>query len=353
VRISVGSLRAIRYMGRVRGWRLERLARIAAGWLIVLGACTSEGLVPPDAAALPEPEVLVRDACAPTAIALGADSVFWIASCDDRGQDSPRSIRRVARDGGAVDIGSILAADEPGAAMLAADAEHVYWARLLDGADGELVRLPHAGGEPEVIAIDQRQMYEALAQQLVVDDTRLYRSMFFDILAMPKDGSEPQQVFARGHAGPFLAPDADHLYWSSIRSVHRRAKASAAATDELVAETTSPIAMPLALTDTDVYFWATSLWRVDKAAVGTATLVRPGPAPSSNTAFTADASHVYWHDPTRGIVRTDRDGALMVVARRHAAKLLVVDADFLYWVESGSLVRVSKPSGGRDGRDAM
>lgn len=285
---------------------------------VLLVACAD-----PAADPVPRGQLLVEDACAPRDLASSGSSLFWIAECDG-------SIRKASKLDGAVEI---LVLGEPSAAMLTVDDNFVYWARIPSGSAGEVVRVSQLGGPVVVLATAQDEMYGFLPQQLVVDDATVYRSRFFEILEMPKDGSAPQQVFGLGNSGPFLATDAEYVYWASIRTVHRQRKGSTFA--EQLAETTFVIADPIAITDTAVFYWVSGdLFRVEKATGGPPTQVTLQ-AGRTGGAYIADRlGQLYWKVGSH-LVRVTEDGAAVRIAQSDDfVSDFALDGDHIYWIES-------------------
>jgi hypothetical protein len=302
----------------------------------VLGACTDAQ--PMTDVELPSGEVFISDVCIGDAwpyLVSTTTSLFWISTCD-------ASIRRASKLDGSVQV---VASNEPSARMLAADESNLYWARIDDSLRGELVRASQADGVPIILAPGQREMLSVLPQQLVIDDTNVYRSEFFNILSVPKDGSAAQQVVAKGTSGPFLAVDADYLYWASHASVHRQRKGTDV--DEELA-TSYTIWEPLAVTERAVYFWAVGgtrglLNRIDKTGGPAVSVLEDWPAAR---AFVSDGESLYWQSGAT-VVRAADDGpghmtVTPLVAVDGTALAFALDDTFLYWVAGSTIYRARR-----------
>lgn len=280
---------------------------------------------------LPRGEVLVSDVCIRAHyewpyLVNTQDSLLWISPCDG-------SIREASKRDGSV---RILVGNEPLAAMLAADEGNVFWTRIdRNTSAGDLVTASRLGGDPVVLAKAQQEMLDVLPQQLVIDQTNVYRSEFSNILSVPKDGSTAQQVVARGNSGPFLAVDAEYIYWASLSSVHRQRKGTTV--DEQLAQS-GTIWMPIALTEHAVFFWNPNeeqLYRIDKATGTPEIVLHDWPA---TVAFVSDGvANLYWQSGS-ALVRTSEDGEVTPIVRLDGTAVAVaVDHDFIYWVENSTL----------------
>lgn len=298
----------------------------------LLAACTSAS-DQTDASNLPTGTAFVSGVCMETYqawpyLVSTTDSLFWISPCDS-------SIRRVSKLDRSLQK---LVSNEPHAAMLGADEHDVYWTRIdPTSLRGDLVRASQLDGVPVVLASGQQEMFDDLPQQLVVDDTNVYRSAFLDILSIPKDGSAPQQVVARGNAGPFLAVDADYLYWASMASVHRQRKGTTV--DEELA-TAGTLWEPIAVTQHALFFWDPDngqLYRIDKTTGGPAiAMVHDWPA---NRAFISDGvSSLFWQSGSVLVRMAADNGTVTPIAAIHgSASAIAVDAEFIYWLEDSTL----------------
>lgn len=298
---------------------------VVAGVLVMLG-CSDE---------LPEPpagELLVTGVCtttSPSTFASRGAALYWISPCES-------AIRMVSKLDGAVDV---FVNDQPNAAMLAVDEGFLYWGRAADSGRGDLVRASLVDRTAVVIASAQTEMFGFLPQQLAVDDTMLYRSRFFEIVAMPKDGGGSQQEIAVGNSGPFLITDADYVYWANLHSVYRQRKGTAAA--ELLAQGGSAIFTPLATTYSALFYWQDGrLYRVDKNTAASAVSLLDDTAPR---AFVSDGSaHLYWQSGAH-LVQGTEDGVVTPIARVHGnVAALAVDEESVYWVDSGNIYRSPK-----------
>lgn len=311
--------------------RYTGVVKAVLGGTLLLAACTSAAPTDPN---LPTGDVFASDVCITSNnpwpyLVSTADSLFWISPCD-------ATIRKASKVDGSVHA---LVSNEPHALMLAADESNVYWARFdRSSFCGELVRASQSDGVPVVLASAQDEMYPDLPQQLVIDDTNVYRSKFFDILSVPKDGSAPQQVVARGNSGPFLGVDADYIYWASLSSIHRQRKGTNL--DEELA-VTSTIWNPLALTTHAAFFWSSQdrqLYRIDKSTGGPATpVLEDWPM---NRAFISDrVANLYWQsEAASALVRASEDGTVTPIAKLDgSAEALAVDDEFIYWIENSSI----------------
>jgi hypothetical protein len=181
-------------------------------------------------------------------------------------------------------------------------------------------------------------MFTFLPQQLLVDNATVYRAMFSDILAMPKDGSAPQRVFAVGNAGPFLATNGEYLYWANLKTIQRQRKDGATIT-ELVAQAGGVLVFGLAVTDTWAYFWTVEGQAFRAAATGGATIGIPGPQPSP--VFAVDGDKLYTETPG-GIVALADDGTVATVVAIAGASSLAVDARYVYWFAVDGIRRAPK-----------
>jgi hypothetical protein len=299
----------------------------------VLAACTND----PPPVDLPKGEIFAVDVCMDTNgtwpyLVTTRESILWLSSCD-------ASIRKASTLDGTVQV---LVSNEPRASMLAADDENVYWTRVDSSSlNGELMKASQLDGVPVVLASGQEEMFDDVPQQLVVDEANVYRSEFFDILSVPKDGSAPQQVAARGTSNPFLAVDAEYLYWASHASVHRQRKGTNV--DEELA-LSSTIWEPIALTDQAVFFWSSAdgrLYRIDKSTDGPAMAVLDGwPL---NRAFISDGvANLYWQSGS-ALVRLSEDGTVTpIVEIEGGADALAVDDEFIYWIRTTTIYRARR-----------
>ncbi|HTL36008.1 MAG TPA: hypothetical protein VL326_22915 [Kofleriaceae bacterium] len=289
--------------------------------LFLCAACTNE-----ESINLPHGDLLVEGVCStyetrPYFTSAG-DDLYWISPCDE-------TIRSASKQDGS---SRVFAANEPLAAMLAVDDTYLYWTRSSSLAAGEIVRAPRAGGVPVVIATAQDQMYGALPQQLVVDETTLYRSKMSEILAMPKDGTAEPGVIATGTGGPFLAVDSEYIYWANMHSVHRQRKGSS--TDEELAHVESAIFDPIAYTEHAVfYWWQSHLYKIEKETGGPAKMVLEG-APHGRAFVSDGIEFLYWQSGTT-LVRTSEDGIVSpIVQLVERADAIAIDDQRIYWIES-------------------
>lgn len=302
----------------------------------LLASCTNTSPSDPPID-LPRGEVFALDVCmdyndAWPYLVSTRESLMWISNCD-------ASIRRASKVDGSVQV---LVSNEPRAAMLAADNENIYWTRIdRSSFKGELMKASQLDGVPVVLASDQELMYDFLPQQLVIDETHVYRSEHVDILSVAKDGSAPQQVVAHGSSGPFLAVDADYLYWASHASVHRQRKGTD--TDEELAST-SVLWDPIALTANAVFFWWPydgHLYRIDKSTGGPAVAVFEGSL-KSRTFVSDGVASLYWQLGST-LVRMSEDGVVTpIVEIEGLAKALAVDEEFIYWIETWVIYRARR-----------
>ena len=308
-------------MGRTVRW---------ACFLGLVGCATAPDSAQP-VPLLPTPHgsVIVEDACMPSDLVNNAAYLFWIA-CDG-------SIRRAAKADGTVEI---VAANEPDAAMLAVDDNFVYWMRdpqpETSDSVGQLVRLFQLGGTPMVLADAQKDMFAELPEQLILDDTNVYRSTFNAILGVPKDGSAPQQQIAIGNAGPFLAQDGEYLYWANASTIDRQRKGTSV-TEQLV-QTHAIVISPIAVTATGFFYWDQDiLHRIDKATA--AVTLFPVSDPEGQV-LVADDTSLYWLDG--GVVRFDDDGTVTVLAVDGSPGSLTVDSEFVYWTSGDQILATRK-----------
>ena len=126
---------------------------------------------------------------------------------------------------------SPLAAGQPGPDAIAVDATHVYW---INDASGELLRAPKAGGAPTVLATKQSVDAPRHAAALAVDESSVYwlttgtrekHGADGAVMKLPKAGGEPVVL-----AGDQRRPAA--LVLSGAEVLWLRPKASDAPDDE-------------------------------------------------------------------------------------------------------------------------
>lgn len=135
---------------------------------------------------------------------LDATHVFWTTY-------ESGAVMRATLDGSeVVELASGL--DEPGAIVVAGDTLYVIATGGIDGVSAVL-RMPTAGGEPEVVVAD------GSAYALGVDEDNVYWAGYESLHKVPLSGGEPVFI-ATGFQIPIdLAIDATHVYVADKRSV--------------------------------------------------------------------------------------------------------------------------------------
>lgn len=126
--------------------------------------------VPTDPLAL---GIIADDQSEPWGIAAAADTIFWVNGLGSP-DDQPQSVVSApSTAGGALDV---LAPDQLSPWGIAADEQYVYWTDY-----SEVKAVPHAGGEPVVLAQQQN-----IARSIVVDDTDIFWITRDRVIQRPK-----------------------------------------------------------------------------------------------------------------------------------------------------------------------
>jgi hypothetical protein len=264
---------------------------------------------------------------------------------------------------------------------LALDATYVY-VSAGDSPNGEIVRVPIAGGPLSVVAPSQEE-----PQGLVVTGGTLYWvTRYGDMLSqMPVGGGSATTIAATGTWPQFLAiqgntaiwasdfqvnavalgggtpdmlvsgtvlgvfaNDATYVYWSDGSTIQKVPIAGGSSTPVVTGQTNI---VSLGVDASSVYF-ATRGGALMKAdlTTGTPTQLAPygGPPPNSFTAasdLVVDGANLYWSDgysvrrvPTAGGAST------LLASGQHYVSSLVVDGTYVYWsVEAeGAVWKVPK-----------
>lgn len=126
--------------------------------------------VPTDAGDL---VALALEQAEPWGLAVAADTAFWVNG-NGNPNDQPHRLLSAPLDGSANP--TELAQDQISPWGVAADAQHVYWTDYT-----EVRALPHAGGDPMVLAVQQN-----VARSIVVDDDSVYWITRERVLQRPK-----------------------------------------------------------------------------------------------------------------------------------------------------------------------
>lgn len=117
--------------------------------------------------------LLAVEQAVPWGMAVAADSVFWVNG-DGQGNAQPLRVMSVPSDGSS--FPAELASEQTSPWGVAADAQYVYWTDYT-----EVKALPHAGGEPILLADQQN-----LGRSIVVDDEQVYWITRTRVLQRPK-----------------------------------------------------------------------------------------------------------------------------------------------------------------------
>lgn len=118
-------------------------------------------------------EPLAVEQAVPWGLAVGGDTVFWVNS-DGNANDQPLRLMSAPIDGSS--FPTELALDQTSPWGVAADETYVYWTDYTD-----VLALPHAGGEPIVLADQQN-----IGRSIVVDDENVYWITRTRVLQRPK-----------------------------------------------------------------------------------------------------------------------------------------------------------------------
>lgn len=131
-------------------------------------------VVPSDAPTEPGMETLLAiEQAVPWGMAVAADTVFWVNG-DGQGNDQPLRVMSVPTDG--MQSPTELAQEQTSPWGVAADETYVYWTDYT-----EVKALPHAGGEPLLLADQQN-----IGRSIVVDDEQVYWITRTRVLQRPK-----------------------------------------------------------------------------------------------------------------------------------------------------------------------
>ncbi|MEW5718070.1 MAG: hypothetical protein AB1817_05560 [Chloroflexota bacterium] len=364
----------------------------------VMRAPKSGGALPSTAAQ----GVLVANESCPTALALDADNVYFLAN--DPGKSYSMNLKRVAKTGGAApsataqetlvagqDIRSFAVDDanvywticdltrgtgavskmskQGGAAAavidsnkgcffdVAVDAANVYWIE-----DRGIMRAAKSGGAAVVLAPAQFH-----PRKLVLDETNAYWIADAYIMQIAKTGGAPPSTPAQGVlvAGQKdigdLAVDRANVYWTGASGALMKI-GKTGSTPSLVA--TAPTHVHAIAVDDANIFWtnlSNAVMKIDKAGgapvveskTETTTLAI---AQANINSFAIDDASVYWttcrYDSNRAgrgaVVKVSKnDGALTTLATDQICpKNVVVDATNVYWIVEG---RETAPGDYRDG----
>ena len=141
------------------------------GWTVQSGWTPP---VPSDVPTEPGMETqLAVEQAVPWGMAVAADTVFWVNG-DGQGNDQPLRVMSVPTDG--MQSPTELAQEQTSPWGVAADETYVYWTDYT-----EVKALPHAGGEPLLLADQQN-----IGRSIVVDDDQVYWITRTRVLQRPK-----------------------------------------------------------------------------------------------------------------------------------------------------------------------
>lgn len=235
---------------------------------------------------------------------------------------------------------------------LAVDDEYVYWGERLGApstTDIRLVRVPLAGGCPEVIANHAGNNVLAV----VVDDATIYWQSGVDILATDKQ-SLNTTILASGQQAPIsLVQDGTHVYWANYSGGHiRRVAKGGGAVETLAGGQNQPRVFDL--DDTEVY-WGNQAGNIAMESSLSKVAKTGGPPLVIATGLTVtttgqlDAASFYFADfaaPASLLAVPSDGGAMDTVALLHISQLWV-DAPYAYATRcaAGNLSRVALSGG--------
>lgn len=292
--------------------------------------------------------VLAADEDSPTTIAIDATDVYWNTS---------GAIRRVPKTGGPV---TTVYASVPGY-ELAVDDGYVFWFQGSATAFKDLVRAPKGGG-------GDRTTIATLTESgggLVIDADAVYWIQSDGpnavLMRLPKAGGVAptplvSQLAIGGLALGALAVDDGYVYWNRGASgtVQRIAKTGGAVQDVVSGGYAVGTAVPDA---TDVYYvgYHSGLLPGDVKRApkngGPSTVLATGLNPVRHLALASDAVYVLvsFESPAEPgyvakVLKSQTGGdALKLVTDTTRAHALAVDAQYVFWTETGA-------DGARDGQ---
>jgi hypothetical protein len=316
-----------------------------AGFVDALDGCFGAGIV-----AIASGEPLPLD------LAIDSTSVYWVETGPSGDcTTSSGSVRKAPKGGGTA---TVLAQGELSPVALALDGTSAYWG---DGCGtGRIRTAPLGGGAVRELPTPATTFFRN-DRYLGVDDRSLYFNDY-GMLAMPKDGSGPEQGLP-GDSNNFvggLAVDSTGAYWTALVGGTGGTYAVLSYLPSVGHVTTvdAPPAGslgPVALDDAWVYFAndGNAIARAPKTGGASTVLVTRSKA---ILALAVDEANVYWaegywaggyNSGTPVLAMRKAGGAASTLAPDAASvRRIVVDDRCVYWVEAdlqlGKIVRAPK-----------
>ena len=250
---------------------------------------------------------------------------------------------------------------------IVADDIFIYWSNRGTNVnneypkhDGSIVKLAQLGGSPVVLVTDTN------VDTLALDDEYVYWIDNDTIRRVPKAGGEPGVVAVDADSPQWLAVDANDVYWTTNESTVVKVSKQGGPSTTLVPPTDSLNFRRIAVDTTDVYcidygkgkspFMDGGLWKVAKSGGPMTNVVSGLAAP---WAVAVDHEAVYWsntgntspptNEPTGAIFKISKSGGapvLLVDGQRTVYDIARVDGT-LFWgnYTSGPVLSVDPQSG--------
>lgn len=289
--------------------------------------------------------------CQPVTVASGQDhprlmtvdsqNAYWVTQGE--GASPTGTVMRCRLEGG---VPEALATGRINPFAIKVDTDSVYWSEGLDdGSDGAIVRAPLRGGEPAEIA---RGAWSAA--ELALDGDSVYWANYYGtaaVMSAPKAGGPARELAPQAASAFGIAVAAGELYWTDERDhVVRRMPKGGGAVTELAFVPKAPggwlryLAVDAKAAFTvDVY--ECGLWRIDLGG-GPPRLLAQGPARCFDLAL--DGDFVYWID-SASVMRVPKAGGAASELAVAAGKPIgiAVDAHAVYWTDysAGTVTRLA------------